>query len=538
MGKDPGELNRFRVAVVGAGPAGLFTADELWRRGAAVDVFERSFAPFGLLRSGVAPDRQETKRMQAMFERIPSRAGVRFFGNVTLGVDVHVSYLLKHYDRVVLALGSGESRPLDVPGAESDRSWSARDFIDWYNGNRSLRAPARVSASRPKEPSPPLDSERVVILGAGSIALEMARILSRHPSELERTDVAPAALAVLRKSKVREIVVVGRRAAHDAAFQESELNSIRELLGIEVVTDDGDDPATSEFTDVHRSGERHVRPRATRASRRIVLCFRRRAREVIDDDGPGPSTIVLERTTTVREQGRELVRGTGLTEEVRAALVIHSYGFSTTVVPGVPFDEKLGVIPSARGRVLDTPGGSIVPRLYVAGWSGHGAQGNIASQRSDAERAVAALVQDVLEDGLSGVRGDLPTELRERGHRLVTWDDWKKLDAHELHQGERVGKVRLKLESMEEALDVLDDRLEARGSRATESRRRRAPNLEDDAPDTERDRVSHIESGIYDPVEPSRPEQRSFVDTRERVRQSSSDEGDFLVAGTSLHKPR
>ena len=383
-----------------------------------------------------------------------------------------------------------------------------------------------------------------MILGAGSIALEIARILSRHPSELERTDVAPAALAALRKSKVREIVVVGRRGAHDAAFQESELSSIRELLGIEVVTDDGDDPAASEFTDVSRSGERHVRPRVARSSRRIVLCFRRRAREIIDDDGPGPSTIVLERTTTIREHGVEVAKGTGMTEDVRAALVIHSYGFRGLALPGVPFDEKRGVVPSARGRVLDTSGGSIVPRLYVAGWGGHGAQGNIASQRLDAERAVAALVHDVLEDGLSGVRGDLPTELRDQGHRLISWDDWKKLDAHELHQGERVGKVRLKLESIEQALDVLDGRVaELRSSRVTESRRRRASDLDDEAPDTERDRVSHVDDVPRDSDDGSEPLrrrelERSFFDTREIVRQSSSDEGDFLVAGTSLHKPR
>ncbi|AVZ40769.1 MULTISPECIES: FAD-dependent oxidoreductase [unclassified Dietzia] len=377
-----------RVAIVGAGPAALYTADELLRQsGVEVTVFDRLPVPHGLARHGVAPDHARTRSVTDLFTLIENQSGFTYRLGVEIGRDLGVGDLAAHHDAVVYATGASTDRPLDIPGTGLPGSMSATQVVSWYNGHPD-HVDARV----------PLDHERAVIVGNGNVALDVARILATPAEALAGSDISPVALEALRSSRVREIVVLGRRGPAQAAFTLPELVGLasRDDIDLRVEAPGGIDPRAA--TDRQRSlmlecladvASRPPRP----GSPRIVLRFQSVPVEVLGGDRV-EGLRIAETGLTTRDGDVRAVPRPGTEEVLDAGLVLRSVGYRGVPVPGVPFDPATGTIPHRGGRVLDRPGGSEVPGSYVVGWIKRGPRGFIGSNKTCARETVDALLAD------------------------------------------------------------------------------------------------------------------------------------------------
>lgn len=449
-----------RVAVVGSGPAGFFTAEALLRQTVCsvdVDVFERLPTPYGLVRSGVAPDHAKVKSVAAMYARTAERSAFRFFGNVTLGRDIDVADLRAHYDQTVYAIGNEADRRLGIDGEGLWGCVPAAVFVGWYNGHPDYRA-APIS----------LDAARAVIVGNGNVAIDIARILSKTTDELAATDIADHALAALQKSAVREVVVLGRRGPAQAAFTPAELKELGELKEAQLVIDDAElilDEASDE--DV-RSGGSHVKRNLellrelarTPAQRPRTIRFRflRSPVAVVGDDRDRVRAVRVERNVLVRRpSGGSAAVGTGELEDIDAELVIAAVGFDGAPVRGVPFDAKRRTVANREGRVTTTDGAELVPNEYAVGWAATGAQGLIGAHRASATELVRKMLADLPQAPARALppRDAIVALLGERRIPFVTFDDWKKLDAIEVARGARRGAPRSKLTDVDAMLSAV-----------------------------------------------------------------------------------
>ena len=448
-----------RVAVVGAGPAGAFAADRLLRRlgDVEVDLFERLPTPWGLLRSGVAPDHQEIKRLDETFHRETLGRGCRFFGNVEVGVDVSHPELMDHYDAVVYATGAQTDKSLGIPGEDLPGSWAATEFVAWYNGHPDYR-----------ELEFDLSHERVVVIGNGNVAADVVRLLTRSTAELERTDIADHALAALRDSRVEEVVVLGRRGPAQAAFTSSELRELGYIDGVDLRVEPEDselDPLSQEWLEaegtftarknVELLREFAARPASPEAKRRIVLRFLRSPLE-IRGDGRVEAVDVGRNEIVRADDGMLRPRAVDDTSEtIECGLVLRSVGYRAVPLPDVPFDERSYVLPNDRGRVRDADGHP-VPGVYAVGWIKRGPTGILGTNKRDAEETVDRLAEDLASGALA--RGRLPDPeeidslIRGRKPDLVTADGWRAIDARELELGEAAQRPRVKLASRDELL--------------------------------------------------------------------------------------
>ena len=390
-----------RVAVVGAGPAALYAADELLRQpGVEVTVFDRLPVPHGLARHGVAPDHSATRAVADLFTAIEDQPGFGYRLGVNVGEDVTAEELANHHHAVVYATGAGTDRPLDVPGVDLPGSTSATRVVGWYNDHPD-HADAHV----------PLDHERAVIVGNGNVALDVARILATDPQRLAHTSIARHALEALRGSRVREVVVLGRRGPEHAAFTLPELVGLaaRGDIDLRVDAPDGIDPdaATTrqgrlklELLARIADRSRDVATDGTR--RRIVLRFRTAPVEVVGSARAEGLRVVRTEPATGPDGRVRTVPRPGSEETIAAGLVLGSVGYRGVEVPGVPFDPESATIPSRGGRVLDAVDGREVPGLYVVGWIKRGPRGFIGSNKTCARETVNALLADANE-------GRLPT---------------------------------------------------------------------------------------------------------------------------------
>jgi ferredoxin--NADP+ reductase len=432
----------WRVAVVGAGPAGLYGAEALAKKGARVDVFERLFAPHGLVRYGVAPDHQKIKRTTVVFDRILALPEVRLWGNVWVGRDVSIEELREHYDQVLITMGSPGARDLSIPGEALRGSLAAPDFVGWYNGHPDFRQIA-----------PPLDDPVAVVVGVGNVAIDVARILLRDPDFLAQTDIAQQALEHLRTSRVREVILLARRGPDQAAFDVKEVRDLMAIASVEVrhmglrsevSTDKGELIASLPNSDLHGSG------------RRIVFRFCTSPREIVGDDDGRVVRLRIEQNDMVESAARLRAVGSGRTEVLDAGLVIRAIGYRGTALPGVPFEPGSGTIPNELGAVLTHPGGERVRQLYVAGWIKRGPTGLIGTNKADAIETVQTMEASLRHMGPERETDELGSILRERGVRVLDFDDWQRLDAWERAAGVARGAIRVKVASVEEAFEVLD----------------------------------------------------------------------------------
>ena len=452
---------RPRVAIVGAGPAGAFTAACLLRaRGdVEIDLFERLPTPWGLLRGGVAPDHQEIKRLEDAFDRQTLQRGCRLLANVEVGVDVSHAELRRHYTAVVYATGAQTDKSLGIPGEELPGSCAATEFVAWYNGHPDYR-----------DLEFDLSVERAVVVGNGNVAADVTRMLTLSAGELERTDVADHALEALRRSRVREVIVLGRRGPAQAAFTSAELRELGRLDGVEIRVAAGDvelDPVSRRwladegtFTarkNVQLLREFAARPARPGARRRIELRF---LRSPVTVRGAGRvEAIDVRRNEIVRaDDGTLRARAVeGEVETIDCGLVLRSVGYRAVPLPGVPFDERHFVLCNRRGRV-QTLDGEPVPGVYAAGWIKRGPTGILGTNKRDADETVSCLVEDLRSGALpppaSPRREQIDGLLAERKPDLVTVEGWRAIDAHELERGRSEQRPRIKLASREELLSA------------------------------------------------------------------------------------
>ncbi len=451
------------MAVIGAGPAGLYTAEALCKReglAVTVDVFDRWPTPYGLVREGVAPDHQSIKAVTRVLERVLEDPRVRFFGNVTFGEDVTRDDLRRHYDQVVYAVGAQTDRRMGIPGEDLAGSRPATDFVRWYNGHPEC---ADLAFD--------LSTERAVVVGNGNVAVDVTRILVTDPDVLARTDIADHALEALRRSRVREVVMLGRRGPAQAKFTNAELKELGRLDGVEVRVDpdqlrlDADSAAAAAADrrvtrNLEILSDFAARP-SSEAPRRIVFRFLASPVELVGAGGRVAS-VVVERNRLAREPNGYLAAvGAGELETLDAGLVLRSVGYRGVALPGVPFDEKRGIIPNAGGRMLDAPGGDPVPREYVSGWIKRGPSGIIGTNKACGAETAAAMAEDVaaLESGGPERHPDRVGELlAERCPECVGLEEWRRLDRAEREAGEARGRPRVKVVRVEEMLRIMRTR--------------------------------------------------------------------------------
>ncbi|HTD57405.1 MAG TPA: FAD-dependent oxidoreductase [Solirubrobacteraceae bacterium] len=461
-------MTPIRIAVVGSGPAGFYTAGHLLKESAEgeqpveVDMLERLPTPWGLVRSGVAPDHPKIKSVTRVYEKTAAHPRFRFFGNVELGKDIQREELAERYHAIVYATGSPADRPLRIPGENLKGSHPATDFVGWYNGHPDFC-----------EHDFDLSAERAVVIGNGNVALDVARMLTLTHDELAKTDIADHALEVLDASNVREIVVVGRRGPAQAAFTNPELLELGELEDADVIVDSEELERALAVNDPNMdpTSERNVsvlRDYAGRIpagkSKRVVLRFLLSPTEFVGD-GRGVRTVVLARNALqATDDGRLTAVATGETETIEAGLVMRAIGYRGIALPGVPFDQSKATIPNEAGRVVG-PDGPCTGE-YVVGWIKRGPSGVIGTNKKDAQETVDTLLGDLAAGTHLHPQDPDPEAieglLRERVKELVTYEGWSEIDRHEQARGEPHGRPRVKLTRIEELLSV------AAGEAATE----------------------------------------------------------------------
>jgi ferredoxin/flavodoxin---NADP+ reductase len=461
-----------RIAVIGSGPAGFYAAGHLLKGGEEaieVDMLERLPTPWGLVRSGVAPDHPKIKSVTRVYEKTAAHPRFRYFGNVTFGEHVSREDLLEHYHAIVYATGSPLDRPLGIPGEELPGSHAATEFVGWYNGHPDHTG-LEVDL---------VSAERAVVIGNGNVAIDVARMLVLTPEELAPTDTADHALEVLARSRVQEVVVVGRRGPAQAAFTNPELLELGELTDADVIVDAGEleralvvhDEAAEQDMTARRNVEilREYAQRTTTPGRkRVVLRFLLSPSELIAGEDGALAAVELVRNELVADESGTLrARATEERETIAAGLVFRAIGYRGIPLPGVPFDERRGVIPNEGGRIVHADSGERQPGEYVVGWIKRGPSGVIGTNKKDAQETVDAILADLgagADASSNGSSGALhPTTpdaealerlLRERQPDVVTYEGWSEIDRHERALGEQTGRPRVKLTSIDEMLRV------------------------------------------------------------------------------------
>ena len=434
---------RARVAVVGAGPAGLYAVQSLlaWQPGLGVDVFDRLPAPYGLVRYGVAPDNQKMKSVTRVLRTaFDSGNPVRFIGNVRFGVDIRRADLLEHYDAVVYATGAQGERRLGIPGEDLPGSHGAKAFVDWYSGHPDAAGRDFL-----------LDAPHVAVVGAGNVALDVARMLVRSPGEIAATDVPDRVLEAFRQSRVTDVHVIARRGLLQAKFTPEELRGLKDLANADVVVRPEDVSLTAD--DEARIGsdrqlERNVamlrewsqRPLRGKP-RRIHIRFLQGPVRILGESRV--EGVLLERNELLAD-GR--VRAAGSFEALQAGMIFRSVGYRGLPLPDVPFDEGRAIIPHKEGRVLDASG-RFAEAEYVTGWAKRGPCGVIGTNKSDSAETVSNLLADLATR--ASYRGGDPARilaiLDNRGVDHTDWASWLRLDDHEVELGRRQGRPRVKI---------------------------------------------------------------------------------------------
>ena len=438
-----------RVAIIGAGPSGFYAAGQLLAVAEpqfAVDLYDRLPTPYGLVRSGVAPDHPKIKSVTRAYDKTTDHERFRFFGHVELGGDISRAQLLQHYHVVMYTLGTSIDKRLGIPGEDLRGSHAATEFVAWYNGHPD-HCGLEVD----------LQAKQAVVVGAGNVALDVARMLALASSELEVTDTADHAMEVLRSSGIEEITILARRGPLQAAWTNPELLEIGELerADVEVIGADLDELSAVALQEADKTRRRNVeimRDYAARAKngKPITVRFRFLASpiELRGDENAHVRAVKIENNAIVaREDGSLSAQGTGTFEELPAQLVFRSIGYTGQPVDDVPFDERRGLIRNTGGRVTDANGAHRVGE-YVSGWIKRGPSGVIGTNKKDSQDTVVKILEDAAagclnQPGSDDIEGMIATHCEH----AVTWEAWQAIDAIETAAGEASapGRPRVKL---------------------------------------------------------------------------------------------
>jgi ferredoxin--NADP+ reductase len=460
------QTSPLRVAIIGAGPSGFYTAEHLFNQPdvvVEVDMFDRLPTPHGLVRGGVAPDHQKIKSVIAAYDKTAAHPGFRFFGNVEFGTHLLLDDFRKLYHQIVFTTGAQTDRRMGIPGEDLDGSHPATAFVAWYNGHPDFR-----------DQQFDLAQERVAVVGVGNVAVDVARILCRTPEELATTDIADYALQALRHSRVREVYMLGRRGPAQAAFTNPELKELGQLAGAEVWV-----PPEEAQLD-HLSQEELVRKkdRATQRkvemlqgysvckptgkTRRLIIRFLVSPVELIGDEaGRVVAMRLVKNELYATDAGTLRPRPTEVYEELPVGLVFRSVGYRGVPLAGVPFDERWGVILNRQGRVINPDTSQAIVGLYTAGWIKRGPTGVIGTNKPDALETVQCMMEDLQQENvLHPVHATSDTAeqyIRKHQPAYVSYDDWLHLNALEVARGKAADRPRVKFTRTDEMLAAIQE---------------------------------------------------------------------------------
>ncbi|MBT0565821.1 FAD-dependent oxidoreductase [Williamsia sp. CHRR-6] len=441
------------VAVVGAGPAAFYAAEELLRHSAArVDMFDRLPTPYGLVRAGVAPDHPSTKNVEKSFAAVAGKKSFEYFLNVEVGTHVTHAELTSRYSAVIYAVGAPTDKKLGVPGEDLPGSIPATQFVAWYNGHPDF---ADLDFD--------LSGERAVVVGNGNVALDVARILLTEPDTLARTDIADHAIERLRSSQVREVVLLGRRGIAQAAYTNPEFLAMGDLPGVDVIIDPDElilDPSSaaaqsagsldSTIATKIRIAREFADRTPTDGHRRVVFRYLVSPAE-LTGDGAVSALRCVRNEFTGAEGGA--VSATDDTFTIETPMVLRAIGYRAVPIPDLPFDDARSVVPNADGRVLAEAGGAPLPGVYVTGWIKRGATGGIGMNRWDGQQTARAVLADFIDGTIAdptASRDEIPALAAGRGAKRIDGAGWKSIDDAEKAAGRDAGRRRVKLVRIDE----------------------------------------------------------------------------------------
>ena len=449
---NPGtDNNPLRVAIIGSGPAGFYVVERLFREQGLhveIDMFDELATPFGLVRGGVAPDHQKIKSVIRVYDRVARQPNFRFYGNVRYGRDIHLSDLKAHYHQVCFTTGAQTDRSLGIPGEDLQGSHAATEFVAWYNGHPDYR-----------DCHFDLSGESAAVIGVGNVAIDVARILCRSYEELAVTDIADYALEALRRSRIRNVYLIGRRGPAQAAFTNPEIKEMGELADadVEVLPEEARLDALSQaHADAHPDKglirkieilQSYAGSPPTGKPRRLSIRFLLSPTEIIGDAQGRVHAVRLARNELYADNGALRPRANGEHETIPANIVFRSVGYLGVPLPEVPFDDRRGVIPNDRGRVLAGEGQEPVVGFYASGWIKRGPSGVIGTNKPDAVETVERMLED-LPAGAERL-------VRERQPDYVSYQDWLRLDDLETARGKESGRPRVKLTRTEDMIAAL-----------------------------------------------------------------------------------
>ncbi len=460
------DLNPLRVAIIGAGPTGFYTAEHLFRQKdlvVEIDMFERLPTPYGLVRFGVAPDHQKIKSVTKVYDRTAKKPGFRFFGNVELGKHVTVADLRQYYHQIVYTTGAQTDRQLGIPGEDLKGSYPATEFVAWYNGHPDYR-----------DYEVDLSQESAAVVGIGNVAMDVARILARTPEELATTDIAEYALEALGKSNIKTIYIMGRRGPAQAKFTTPEIKELGEMQDADVIVlpeeAELDEISQAELANADRGTMSTVEVIKSYAgkepsgkSKQIHVRFLVSPVELIgDEDGQIVKMRLVKNELYLTESGSSRPRATDQFEEIPVGLVFRSVGYRGVALPGVPFYDKWGVILNRNGRVMNPETNEPVLGEYTGGWIKRGPSGVIGTNKPDALETVNHMMADLAEGNvLTPVYPSAEAAValvQERQPDFFTYDDWLVLNEQEEARGAALGRPRVKFTSVAEMKAALGKR--------------------------------------------------------------------------------
>lgn len=453
-------VHPLRVAIIGAGPAGFYATDALLKDkdiAVEIDIFDKLPAPYGLVRYGVAPDHEKIKSVTKLYQRTLAKPEVRFFGNVEFGTDLSHDELLQYYDQILYAVGAQSDRRLGIPGEDFFGSLSATEFVAWYNGHPDYC-----------ELNPDLSGDYAMVIGAGNVALDVARILIRSVDELASTDIADYALSCLAKSNIKRVDIVARRGPVQAKFTPAELKELASLDDVDIIVDPAAlelDEASAENAANDKVIQRNLeqlryfanQPRK-KSPKQIHFRFLTSPIELLGTDQSVEIVRIEQNRLEVTDSGYLNAVGTGSCEAIPTDLVLRAVGYKGVALPDVPFDEHSGTIPNVAGRIHDPQTGLRVPREYVAGWAKRGPSGVIGTNKPDAVETVKQMVADINNSPPAPNREPVAIEqlLFSRGVRYIDRDEWLRIDERERDLGNQQKRPRVKMSSRNFLLEFLE----------------------------------------------------------------------------------
>lgn len=446
-------MDKMRLAIVGAGPAGIYAADLMIKAERdfeiSIDLFDLLPAPYGLVRYGVAPDHPRIKGIIRALYEVLDRGDIRFFGNVKYGTDITLEELKKHYHAVIFATGAIKDAELNIPGVNLSGSFGAADFVNWYDAHPDFPRTWDLSA------------KEIAVIGNGNVALDVARILAKQPQDLLATDIPDNVYQGLLKSNATDVHVFGRRGPAQVKFTPLELREACHINGVDTIVYEEDfqyDAGSQEAIDSNNQTRVMVNTleslrgvEKTGASKRLHLHFFSAPNEILGEDGK-VSAIRIERTEL---DGNGGVRGTGEFREYPVQAVYRAVGYFGSELPEIPFDEKYGVITNEAGRVLDASG-QVIPGVYATGWIKRGPVGLIGHTKADAMETIACILADKSSwwNPAELDENSVNELLTNKGVRYLGWPEWLKIDATEKRLGEAQSRERVKLVERQDFLDA------------------------------------------------------------------------------------